>query len=120
VRKCGTAQGRDAVSGCKRQRDCQIGEVNMSNYVLARLIVDDIMKKINSGEQVFYQEYVRATETLIDKHTNKADSLEAKFYKLVTPEGKQNYIIDGHIKMMLLLCQSVDKLTAQIKRTENR
>jgi hypothetical protein len=38
--------------------------------------------------------------------------LENEFYKLVTPEGKQNYIFEGQAKMLLLLCQAVDKLAA--------
>jgi len=38
--------------------------------------------------------------------------LENEFYKLVTPEGKQNYMLEGQAKMLLLLCQAVDKLIA--------
>ena len=40
----------------------------MNNYELARLIVDDVMKKVNGNEQVFYQEYVRGVEALLNKH----------------------------------------------------
>ena len=41
----------------------------MNNYELSRLIVDDVMKKVNAGEQVFYMEYVRSVEALLNKHT---------------------------------------------------
>ena len=40
----------------------------MNNYELSRLIVDDVMKKVNAGEQVFYMEYVRSVESLLNKH----------------------------------------------------
>lgn len=40
----------------------------MNNYELARLIVDDVMKKVGGNEQVFYQEYVRGVEALLNKH----------------------------------------------------
>ena len=43
----------------------------------------------------------------------KETMLENEFYKLITPEGKQNYILEGQAKMLLLLCQAVDKLIAQ-------
>ena len=40
----------------------------MSNYELAHLIVDNIMNKVNSKGQVFYMEYVRGVETLLNKY----------------------------------------------------
>lgn len=40
----------------------------MNNYELSRLIVDDVMKKVNAGEQVFYMEYVHSVEALLNKH----------------------------------------------------
>jgi len=46
--------------------------------------------------------------TLLERKT----MLENEFYKLITPEGKQNYILEGQAKMLLLLCQAVDKLIA--------
>lgn len=40
----------------------------MNNLELARLIVNDVMNKVNAGEQVFYMEYVRSVEALLNKH----------------------------------------------------
>jgi len=42
----------------------------------------------------------------------KETMLENEFYKLITPEGRQNYILEDQAKMLLLLCQAVDKLIA--------
>jgi hypothetical protein len=39
-------------------------------------------------------------------------TLEDQFYKIITPEGKQNYVIDGQAKIILLLCQEIDRLNA--------
>ena len=39
-------------------------------------------------------------------------SLEEQFYKEVTPEGKNNYLLSGQAKILLLLCKAVDELKA--------
>ena len=44
--------------------------------------------------------------------------LEREFYKLVMPEGKQNYILEGQAKILFLLCQEVDKLVELINVPE--
>ena len=43
----------------------------MNNYELARLIVDNIMKKVNGSGQVFYMEYVGSVEALLNKHATQ-------------------------------------------------
>ena len=57
----------------------------MNNYELAKIIVDDIMKKINSGEQVFYMEHVRSVESLLKKHVEQqAASIDTSVEKAFT------------------------------------
>ena len=39
-------------------------------------------------------------------------TLEEEFYKEVTPEGCNNYVLSGQAKVLLSLCKAVDDLRA--------
>ena len=67
----------------------------MNNYELSRLIVDDIMKKINAGEQVFYMEYVRSVESLLNKH---AAQQNVQRTGLTAEQELQSAIVDAKVK----------------------
>lgn len=47
-------------------------------------------------------------------------TLEEQFYKEVTPEGKNNYVLTGQAKVLLLICKAIDELktTKQITQTD--
>jgi len=37
-------------------------------------------------------------------------TLEEEFYKEVTPEGRNNYVLSGQAKVLLSLCKAIDEL----------
>jgi len=39
-------------------------------------------------------------------------TLEEEFYKEVTPEGRNNYVLSGQAKVLLSLCKAIDELRA--------
>jgi len=39
-------------------------------------------------------------------------TLEEEFYKKVTPEGRNNYVLSGQAKVLLSLCKAIDELRA--------
>ena len=39
-------------------------------------------------------------------------SLEEQFYKEIMPEGKNNYVLSGQAKILLMLCKAIDELKA--------